>query len=82
MDIIVQLASLVGAVLILLGFLMLQRRVWTSHGWPYLWANFVGASLLAAVAIVDRRLGFILLEVAWALVSLHGMFSQTRSQKT
>lgn len=62
--------SLVGAGLVLGAFLALQRHWWTSRSAPYLWANFVGALLLTLVAVVDRRLGFVLLEATWASVSL------------
>lgn len=66
----VQGLSLVGAALILGAFFALQRHLWTSRSAPYLWANFVGALLLTVVAVIDRRLGFVLLEVTWAAVSL------------
>jgi hypothetical protein len=36
--------------------------------------NFVGSGLLAWVAIHDRRAGFIILEVVWALASLPPLF--------
>jgi hypothetical protein len=65
----VQVVSLVGAVLILVAFVALQRGWSRSDSPGYLWANLTGSSLLAAVAIWDRRLGFVVLEVAWAAVS-------------
>jgi hypothetical protein len=36
----------------------------------YTVANFVGATILTVVAIVDRQIGFALLQGAWTLVSL------------
>ena len=36
--------------------------------------NFAGSGLLAWVAIHDRRAGFIILEVVWALVSLPPLY--------
>lgn len=66
----VQGLSLVGAGLVLGAFFALQRHWWTSRSAPYLWANFVGALLLTVVAVIDRRLGFVVLEVTWAAVSL------------
>jgi hypothetical protein len=36
--------------------------------------NFFGSALLAWVAIIDWRAGFILLESAWAILSIPGMF--------
>ena len=66
---IVQVVSLMGAGLVLGAYFALQRRVWTSTGNAYLWFNFLGALLLTVVAVVDRRLGFMVLEAAWAAIS-------------
>lgn len=70
MTMVLQVTSLVGAALILVAYVALQRRNWSSTGAAYLWFNLAGALLLAAVAIADRRAGFIILEGVWAAVSL------------
>lgn len=70
MNLWVQAISLLGAGLVLVAFVALQRGRWRSDASAYLWANFVGALLLSAVAIWDRRAGFVVLEAAWAAVSL------------
>lgn len=70
MEVVLQLVSLVGAGLVLGAYFALQLDWCRSHGPAYLWCNFVGAVLLAVVATVDRRVGFVLLEAAWAGVSL------------
>ena len=65
-----QVVSLLGAGLIL-GAYVANQRGWsgpTSAGYNV--ANFGGALLLAWVAVVDRRIGFILLEAVWALVTI------------
>jgi len=70
MEIAMQVASGVGAALILTAFFLLQRGRWTTVGTAYLWFNLLGAATLTAVAVWDRRVGFIALEGCWALVSL------------
>lgn len=65
-----QIASLIGALLILVGYAANQRGwMGPEHRW-YSLVNLVGALLLLWVAVEDRRMGFILLEAVWALVSI------------
>jgi len=79
-NIIVQTGSVVGAVLILLAFFCLQRGWWTSNGRVYLWSNFIGAIVLAVVAVYEQLLGFVLLESIWAAVSLAGIMRKQTFQ--
>lgn len=44
----------------------------------YLALNFVGAVILAVIAIRARQLGLSLVESAWALISLFMMLKSTR----
>jgi hypothetical protein len=64
-----QLISMAGAVLVLAAYALLQKGRMTAKEPLYSWMNFVGAGLLTVVAIRDQRLGFIVLEGAWALLS-------------
>ena len=73
-----QLLSLVGAALILAGFALLQLERVRREDVSFSLMNFVGSSLLTVVAIQDRRLGFIILEGAWALLSLIPLFQRAR----
>jgi hypothetical protein len=75
-----QLVSLIGAVLILAAYLALQRDWLPRESRLYNAMNFVGSGLLTYVAIKDRRMGFIILEAAWALLSVPGMLKR-RPQK-
>lgn len=73
-----QLASVAGAIMVLLAYLGYQRG-WMSKEQPgYNVLNLVGSALLAWVAIVDRRWGFILLEVSWALLSVPPLVALAR----
>lgn len=72
MQILDQLVSLAGAAMILAGYLALQRGWLARESRAFNALNFVGSALLTYVAVLDRRLGFIILEGAWALLSLPG----------
>lgn len=74
-----QLVSLVGAVLILAGYLALQLGWMSGQNRWFNVLNLVGSSLLAWVAVVDWRIGFIVLEGAWAVLSLAGLIRGTTS---
>jgi len=73
-----QLISLVGAVLILAAYLALQRGWLPRESRLYNALNFVGSGLLTYVAIKDGKAGFIILEAAWALLSVPGMIKRTK----
>ena len=65
-----QLVSLVGAVLFLGAYLANSRR-WLGPKDPsYNLMNLVGAAFLFWVAVVDQRVGFMILEGAWALIAV------------
>jgi hypothetical protein len=72
MELLDQLVSLVGAALILAAYVLLQHGRLLPESRAYSALNFVGSALLAYVAVRNRNLGFILLEGAWALLSLPG----------
>jgi hypothetical protein len=70
---IIQLFSVAGAAMILGAYIALQRA-WLGREHRLFHAlNFVGAALLTVVALADRRIGFIVLEGSWALLSLPGL---------
>jgi len=65
-----QVVSLVGAFLILLAYGLNQRGRLTPRQASYSLMNLIGSSLLLWVAIIDRRAGFVVVEAAWAAMSL------------
>lgn len=68
-----QLIAIVGAAAVLGAYLGLQRGWMRPHDRQYHILNFVGAGMLAYIAIIDQRWGFILLETVWALAAVPGM---------
>lgn len=77
-----QTISLVGAALLLIGFVGMQLRRVRNDGALFNALNFAGSALLAWVAIHDRRAGFIILEVVWALVSLPPLYRAMKGATT
>ena len=65
-----EILQIVGAILVLAGFAAAQLGRVDATSVPYLVTNLVGAGLLAAVAVIGRDWGCLLLEGVWAVVSL------------
>ena len=61
--------ELAGAMSILAAFTLSQLRRLDQHSLVYLVLNLVGAAVLAVIALVDQRWGFLLLEGVWSIVS-------------
>jgi hypothetical protein len=64
-----QVAQIVGALLVLTGYLGGQAGRLDPHSLWYLTLNLVGAGVLSVVAAIDSDWGFLLLEGVWTLVS-------------
>lgn len=67
-----QLVSMAGAALILAAYVALQRGWLPRESRSYNALNFAGSVLLTYSAVRNWNLGFIILEGAWALLSLPG----------
>ena len=65
-----QIISLAGAFLILLAYLANNREWLGPRDRLYNLMNLVGGLLLFWVASVDRRAGFMVLELVWALMAV------------
>jgi hypothetical protein len=75
MDQVVQVA---GALLILAAYAAAQAGRLDPHSIVYLVLNLVGSVVLAVLAAVETQYGFLLLEVAWAIVSLWSLVQVMR----
>lgn len=77
-----QIVSILGASLILLAYLSNSRGWLGPRDRWYNLMNLVGGLLLLWVAVVDRRIGFVILEGAWALIALPPLLNPGRKEET
>ena len=66
----IQAGSLLGALLILIGYAGQQYAGLRSDGLAYGLLNLIGSALLALSAIDPLNAGVVILETAWAVISL------------
>ena len=66
----IQIVSVLGSLLVLLAYVANQLGWLRTTGLAYAFANIVGSGVLAVIAALEEQWGFLLLEAAWASVSL------------
>lgn len=72
-----QVVQIVGAVLVLAGYVLGQSGRVDSSSRPYLLINLFGSALLAIVAALGRQWGFLILNGTWAVISALSLIRNT-----
>ena len=71
--------QLVGALLVLLGYILSQTGRVDGNARSYLVINLVGSACLAIAAAIGHQWGFLLLNGTWAIISgvnlIRGIFA-------
>ena len=75
------LLQLAGALTVLVAYVAVQLGRTQPTSWISLLLNMTGSALLAALAASGRQWGFLLLEVAWALMSAWGLLNRVRGPR-
>ena len=75
-----QLVQVLGSLLILTAFAASQRGRLSTESRAYLALNLAGASVLTVLAAHERQLGFLLLELCWALVAGYGLVRRSSTR--
>ena len=76
-----QLVQVIGALLILSGFVLAQFRLVDPQSLSYLVVNLVGSTILTVDAWREDQWGFFLLELVWAIVSALGLMQRARGRR-
>lgn len=66
-----QVASFIGALLILIAYAGHQLRWMDARRAAYNVLNAVGSAILAYIAFHPFQIGFVMLETAWTLISVY-----------
>jgi len=74
----VDLLGLIGVVLIVVTYLLLQLEKLKSNDLAYSLFNAIGASLIVLSLLINFNLSALLMEVFWVLISLLGVFRYFR----
>jgi hypothetical protein len=80
MTMVIQGVSVLGAVMVLGAYAMIQVGAWRELDAGYLALNVVGSLLLGIVAVLERQVGFILLEFAWAALAVFGVIRAIKAR--
>lgn len=64
-----QAIQLIGAILVLLGYVLSQTGRVDGSARSYLVINLIGSGFLAAAAALGHQWGFLLLNGTWAVIS-------------
>ncbi len=76
-----QLVQVIGALLVLSGFVLAQFRLLDPQSLWYLVVNLVGSAILTVDAWRQDQWGFFLLELVWAIVSAWGLTQLVRGRR-
>ncbi|HEY0730087.1 MAG TPA: hypothetical protein VGD38_18515 [Pyrinomonadaceae bacterium] len=74
----VDFVGLIGVVLIVITYLLLQLNKLSSNDLSYSLFNAIGASLISFTLLVNYNLPALLMEVFWVLISCFGIYRYFR----
>jgi hypothetical protein len=72
-----QLVSFVGALFILIAYVGHQLNWMDARRAAYNVMNAIGSAILAYIAFRPFQIGFVVLEVAWVLISVYALLKQS-----
>lgn len=77
---VVEVTQIIGALLVLICFLLAQAERINPNTYRYLLPNLVGSTAMTVTAVISHEWGFVFLEGVWALVSALGLIQHLRGK--
>ena len=77
-----EVIQIVGALMLLICFLLTQTKRMRPEAYPYLLLNLVGSSAMTVTALIDQQWGFVFMEGVWAMFSAWGLLQRVRGVAT
>lgn len=74
----VEVIQIVGALMLLICYLLAQAKRMSPEGYPYLLLNLVGSMVMTTTALIAHQWGFVFMEGVWALFSAWGLVQRLR----
>lgn len=74
------IAGTAGVVLIIIAYFMLQVGRWGAQDLRYTLFNLIGALLIILSLVFDFNLSAFLMEAAWVVISLIGIYKATATR--
>jgi hypothetical protein len=67
------IVGIIGTLLVLLAFFLLQARKLHGNGWMFQLLNAIGAAAIIVSLFYAFNLASMVLEIAWLLISIYGL---------
>ncbi len=75
--------GIIGAMFILVAFILEQKKIWNNEMLRYDLVNFIGSAILVVYGILIKGYPFVVLNLVWASVSLFDVVTDViRNNKT
>jgi hypothetical protein len=70
-----------GVAILLIAYFLNIANIIKSDGFIYLFLNFIGAGISCIASVMLKYIPFVIMEIAWTLVSAIGIIRSLRKNK-
>ena len=74
--------GLVGVVIILIAYFLLSTGHWISNSFKFQFLNFIGAWMILFSLYFHWNLSSVIIEIAWIVISMGGMYRVLKKTET